>query len=358
MEQELILLSVVGTKYVSQEVISIFQAGSFVNFNAFSPLLSLLPAEYQGEVWFNTLTDSFQYHPSLQGKMFLANIACHICFTLLSLLGFSMCAVLGLRFAYCRKLSQSYLFCGVINSVQACFIDIVLCGLVQLRNFTFEYDSFYATNCLAACFAVVFEAAFLAFSVAFFIQQPVCVLVSSGCRSRYGALYEDLKGTATALSMATFHSLRVFVLISLLVLGAARPVFQSGAYIVSASLGLGWDIGLSPYEGRLLTAQMLFFGVAKVAAAAGYVILAIPTVSRNSAEGTYVYESVVLLGAMGVGVMMCILQVALQIWEQVREHCKRRRDHEKIYGVGLGTDALSSQNTLAVRRLSFSSAAN
>ncbi len=63
MEQEIILLAVINTKYMSENLIAAFQGGSFVNFNVFSWLISNLPAEYQGEVGYNALDDNSQYHP-------------------------------------------------------------------------------------------------------------------------------------------------------------------------------------------------------------------------------------------------------------------------------------------------------
>ncbi len=132
--QELLLLSLVNTKYMSQELVAVFQGGSFLDFNVFAPIFSLLPAEYQGEVGYNALDDNSQYHPTLAGKMFLVNLKCQICFALLSLLGFTICAVLGMRFPYFRKMSQRYLFNGLIDSMQASFIDAVLCAMVQIKN--------------------------------------------------------------------------------------------------------------------------------------------------------------------------------------------------------------------------------
>ncbi len=61
--QELLLLSVINIRFVSPDLISIFQGGSFANFNLLSPVMSLLPAEYRGEVGYNALQDSSQYHP-------------------------------------------------------------------------------------------------------------------------------------------------------------------------------------------------------------------------------------------------------------------------------------------------------
>ncbi len=61
--QELVLLSVINTKFVSQTLIQIFQGCSFLNFNMFSALLSMLPPDMQGESGYNVLPDNSQYHP-------------------------------------------------------------------------------------------------------------------------------------------------------------------------------------------------------------------------------------------------------------------------------------------------------
>ncbi len=61
--QEIILLSLVNTRFVSQELVAAFQGGSFVNFDFFNPLFSLMPPEYRGQVGYNALTDGQQNHP-------------------------------------------------------------------------------------------------------------------------------------------------------------------------------------------------------------------------------------------------------------------------------------------------------
>ncbi len=61
--QELMLLAVINTKFVSEALISAFQGGSFVNFSMFDMLFALFPAEYQGQVDYNVLDDNAQFHP-------------------------------------------------------------------------------------------------------------------------------------------------------------------------------------------------------------------------------------------------------------------------------------------------------
>ncbi len=61
--QELLLLAVVNTRFVSQGMITVFQGCGFANFAIFDPVFSLLPAEYRGQFGYNALSDRSQYHP-------------------------------------------------------------------------------------------------------------------------------------------------------------------------------------------------------------------------------------------------------------------------------------------------------
>ncbi len=66
--------------------------------------------------------------------MFLVNVRCYICLVVLSVLGFVVCAAMEGMSPYFRRLRKSYLFAGVIYTIQACFIDVVLCSVVQFKN--------------------------------------------------------------------------------------------------------------------------------------------------------------------------------------------------------------------------------
>ncbi len=65
--------------------------------------------------------------------MFLTNMGSHIFFCLLSAMGFLACVFLSMRWNYFRGLRSSYIFCGIISTVQACFIDTLLTGFIQLK---------------------------------------------------------------------------------------------------------------------------------------------------------------------------------------------------------------------------------
>ncbi len=65
LEQELLLLSVINVRFVSQDLITLFQGLGFADLDIFDLLLSSLPAEYRGQVGYNVLTDNAQYHPNI-----------------------------------------------------------------------------------------------------------------------------------------------------------------------------------------------------------------------------------------------------------------------------------------------------
>ncbi len=65
MAQELLLLAVIDVRFISEDLISLFQGLGFVGFNVMDFLFSLLPAEYQGQAGYNVLTDNAQYHPNI-----------------------------------------------------------------------------------------------------------------------------------------------------------------------------------------------------------------------------------------------------------------------------------------------------
>ncbi len=198
-------------------------------------------------------------------------------------------------------------------------------------------------NCFAAFFAIAFELGYIAFSLYLF-SSPAAVLLASQQRSRYGAMYQDVKGSdQSSLSIAVFHNIRILFLIIFMVFGADCPQFQASIYFVSATIGAGWDLALRPYEGILLQAQMLFLGLVKVAASVGYVILTVPTVTTSIAEMVGTYEVATLLAAIGVGMGLALVQQAMDVCAQVRAICRKLRNREKIY-MPTGSDVQPSLN--------------
>ncbi len=63
LEQELLLLSLISTRYMSEDLIAVFEGCDFVNFGVFDYLFNSLPAEYQGEASYNVLDEFPQYYP-------------------------------------------------------------------------------------------------------------------------------------------------------------------------------------------------------------------------------------------------------------------------------------------------------
>ncbi len=184
------------------------------------------------------------------------------------------------------------------------------------------------------------EAAYVAFCLRVF-AEPTCVLLAPRIKARYGALYEDLDGVSiSSLSITCFHNLRLFVLIPLLVFTAGSPTFQSAIYVASAGLGLGWDLALAPYQGTLLTAQILLLGVAKVLASVGYVIMTVPTISSAASDSVCMYVIVVLLAAICGGLVLVLVQLIRGVCGEVREWYRRSR--EKVYMAG-STESLNSE---------------
>ncbi len=173
---------------------------------------------------------------------------------------------------------------------------------------------------------------YLAWSIRM-LAHPTKVLLSAEYKQKYEALYADLRGSASALSITTMHNLRLLVLISFLVFAPAHPTFQSGVFAVSSAMSLGWDAALQPYQGVLLTAQTLFMDVAKLLGGLGFVVLTIPGVNVELVRRVSTYVAVVLAGAMGGGLVLALVQQAIAAYAWGREMCSRRKNSETIYGV-------------------------
>ncbi len=63
MEQELILLSIINTQYITQSMIAVYEASGFLNFDIFNTLYNQLPDTVTGNEGYNTIYDNSQYHP-------------------------------------------------------------------------------------------------------------------------------------------------------------------------------------------------------------------------------------------------------------------------------------------------------
>ncbi len=171
-----------------------------------------------------------------------------------------------------------------------------------------DYSVFYGLSCYAAAIAVVFEIFFLVGSAAL-LFKPIIVLASDRYRNYYGALYSDLKSyNKIELATTMVHIIRISVLIPALVFLTDYPLMQSVAFLTSAGLAILWDLVVRPYEGVLLTAQMLVMDVAKVAAGVGYVFLTISGQKKDVASGLSSYEIGVFLGGVSAGFVLATIQ--------------------------------------------------
>ncbi len=130
--QELLLLSLVNTDKISGDLIMAYEGGSFFNFGFFDMPFKPLSQEYQGQTDYNALDNNFVNHPTLVGKMFIVNFRSDVCFTFVVIVGYAICFLLGRRIPYARKMADSFVFSGIIYTIQASFIDLVLCSAVQI----------------------------------------------------------------------------------------------------------------------------------------------------------------------------------------------------------------------------------
>ncbi len=165
----------------------------------------------------------------------------------------------------------------------------------------------------------------------YLLSKPTKTLVTAKQLATYGALYEDVKRNKVTLPILTFHNVRLFTLIALMVLMARHPVFQSTVYAFSAILSLAWDWRLRPYRCPIIMSQVLFLDLAKLAAAAGFVVLTVPTVDLAISNRAFVYETVVLLVAIGGGMLLVLFQVGGAAIKAIMEACRRRENEGKIY---------------------------
>ncbi len=164
--------------------------------------------------------------------------------------------------------------------------------------------------------------------------------------ARYGTVYEDLKPESKrSLFTSVFHNIRVSILIIALVFAWPCPMAQSIFYTASALLALGWDLRVQPFEGGLLSAQMYTLDLAKLAAGAGYLVFTLPTTTQDVADTINIFEVVVFIGAIAIGMALSLLQQAIGVYYQVKELCRRRpQGSEKVVAV-THSDVSISQNT-------------
>ncbi len=190
----------------------------------------------------------------------------------------------------------------------------------------------------------MFEMGFLAFS-AYLLHCPLPTLVSDKIKSRYGALYSDLRERKPAMLTTLVHNGRLLVLIPLLVFLAPVPLGQAIAYVVLSAAGFVWDIVIRPYEGRLLTIQILLLDFAKMAAGVGYILMTAPSVSPDIGNWVSEYEFGVFLAAIGGGLALSLMELGYEMAVQVGDWCKGKRP-DKVAAMSEITAAEPSQNSI------------
>ncbi len=128
--------------------------------------------------------------------------------------------------------------------------------------------------------------------------------------------------------MQVFHNIRLLVLILGLVV-ADGAVFQSTLYLVSAAVGLAWDLAHFPYNGVLLTGAALTMDADKAAAAAGYLWLAIHARAGQMGDRIFAFEIAMLAGVIGTGMIMAIAQQVAGGVDRIREGIEKRDQLEQ-----------------------------
>ncbi len=171
----------------------------------------------------------------------------------------------------------------------------------------------------------------MAFSVYLF-RYPEMRLAGETCKSKYGALYEDVRRSKPAVLTSAFHNFRLFLLVPMLVFLAPYPLAQSVSYVAFSMMGFAWDFVVWPYEGRVLTIQTLFLDFAKIVAGVGYVLMTAQSVSTAVAEWAGNYEFVAFLAAIAGGLVLSLVEGAYEIAVTVREWC-RNKGKDKVASI-------------------------
>ncbi len=186
------------------------------------------------------------------------------------------------------------------------------------------------------------------------LNTQMFVLLSPEFRSRYGALYDGLTETKVALTTTTFHTVRCFVLVLLLVLASAYPFFQASLYMASAVVGLGWDLLVRPYASAMTTAQAYLMDTIKLVAGIGYMVLATENIAQETVEKTSRFEIGVLIIGVLVGVIMATVQTAMAAYEQMRRASRSEKEGSpekmRVGTTNMPSDISLSQNTATVNQ--------
>ncbi len=161
----------------------------------------------------------------------------------------------------------------------------------------------------------MFEFYFVAATAHLICTSQVMTLMSSEYRTKYGALYADLRPSKLSMLTTVLSNVRCVALILLLVLLHGHAGAQSWIYLTFAIFALGWDVWVRPYSGGLIMAQALVMDLAKLAAGAGYVAL---TLSEEKAEGINRFEVATLLSGVGAGLALAAADIMARLWAKLR----------------------------------------
>jgi len=330
MSQELALLAIINSPDIPQSYISVIQGSSFINFQFLDSLFEYLPAYLRGDVEYNLIEDgSFQYHPSISGKMFLVNIMNQLLILIVSLFGYFTAVVLALKFAYFQSYKKSFIFCGMIRLVQACFNDIILCAFIQLKYPNFKNSQYYSINYFSAIFAVLFECGFIAFNL-WVILKPAKYLNKKQNKSKYGAFYEDFKIYHPVRLTPLLNNIRLFVMICVMVFTVDYNLVQSLVYFIFSFFGFAWEFSMSPYEEKLVFVQVNLLNFIKVFASLGFIFLCSPYTTEFVKSWIYQYEITLFLTSLCSGMLISIIQQVIGVIDMIKSYCVKKSP-EKMY---------------------------
>jgi len=330
MSQELVLLAIINAPNIPQSYISVIQGSSFINFQFLDPLFEYLPAYIRGDVEYNLIEEgSFQYHPSVSGKMFLVNIMSQLLILVVSLFGYLTAVLLALKFAYFQSYKRSFVFCGIIRLVQACFNDIILCAFIQLKYPNFKYSQYYSINYFAAIFAVLFECGFIVFNL-WVISKPAQYLTKKQIKSKYGAFYEDFKIYHPVRLTPFLNNIRLLIMICLMVYTVDYNLVQSIVYFGFSLVNFAWEFSMSPYEEKLVSIQVNLLNIIKIFASLGFVFLCSPYTTEYVESWVYQYEIALFLSSLCGGMLISVIQQAIGVYEMIRDYCQKK-SAEKAY---------------------------
>jgi len=328
--QEFALMAIINSPNVTQSFISIIQGSSFVSFQFLDALFEYFPAEIRGDIEYNLIEEgNFANHPCLAGKMFLVNIMSQLFIFIISIFCYLSAALLALKFAYFQAYKRSFVFCGMIRLVQACFNDIILCAFIQLKYPSLKNSQYYAMNYFIAIFALIFECAFI---VANFlvIKNSARYLTKHKNKEKYGAFYEDCK-IFNPLKFTPFaNNIRLLIMICLMVYTVDYNIAQSIIYFISALASFAWELCMSPYEEKLITLQMNALNLVKLAASIGFLLVCSPLTSEKVISWIYKYETGLFLTSLCIGMLISLIQQIQGTIEMIKNYC-RKKSPEMVY---------------------------